>query len=99
MVNRSVSIFALAMGSAITALAQQAAAQKPEPPAARAQVLVLGVYHMSNPGHDIFNMKADDVLAPKRQAEIAQLIAVLTKYHPTKVAVESDFYLDRIPKR
>ena len=63
MVNRSVLIFALAMGSAITALTQQAAAQKPEPPAARAQVLVLGVYHMSNPGHDVFNMKADDVLA------------------------------------
>ncbi len=50
MVNGSVLIFALAMGSAITALAQQAAAQKPEPPAARAQVLVLGTYHMSNPG-------------------------------------------------
>jgi len=99
MVNRSVLIFALAMGSAITALAQQAAARKPEPPAARAQVLVLGVYHMSNPGHDIFNMKADDVLAPKRQAEIAQLIEVLKKFHPTKIAVEAGVYEDRIPKR
>ena len=55
MVNRSVLIFALTIGSAITALAQQAAtekAEKPEPPAARAQVLVLGVYHMANPGRD-----------------------------------------------
>jgi hypothetical protein len=34
--------------------------------AKRAEVLVLGVYHMANPGHDIFNMQADDVLAPKR---------------------------------
>jgi hypothetical protein len=99
MVNRSVLAFALAMGSAITALAQQAAAQKPEPPAARAQVLVLGVYHMSNPGHDIFNMKADDVLAPKRQAEIAQLIEVLKRFHPTKIAVEGNFGDDHIPKR
>src|SRR5712692_9321202 len=97
MANRSVWIFALAMGSAITALAQQAAAQKPEPPAARAEVLVLGVYHMSNPGHDIFNMKADDVLAPKRQAEIAQLIEVLKRFHPTKIAVEAEG--DGSPKR
>ena len=43
----------------------------------RAEVLVLGVYHMANPGRDIFNMQADDVLAPKRQAEIAQVIAAL----------------------
>jgi hypothetical protein len=99
MVNRSVLTFALAMGSAITALAQQAAAQKPEPPSARAQVLVLGVYHMANPGHDIFNMKADDVLAPKRQAEIAQLIEVLKRFHPTKIGVEAGVYEDRIPKR
>jgi hypothetical protein len=96
MVNRSVLIFALAMGSAIPALAQQAAAQKPEPPTAGAQVLVLGVYHMSNPGHDIFNMQADDVLAPKRQAEIAQLIEVLKGFHPTKIAIEADIWSKRV---
>ena len=38
-----------------------------------AEVLVLGVYHMANPGHDIFNMPADDVLAPGRQKEIAEV--------------------------
>jgi hypothetical protein len=26
--------------------------------AKRAEVLVLGVYHMANPGHDVFNMEA-----------------------------------------
>ena len=51
-------------------------------------MLVLGVYHMANPGRDIFNMQADDVLAPKRQQEIAELIAVLKKFKPTKIAVE-----------
>jgi len=92
MAKRSLLIFALAMGSALTAPGQQAAARKPELPAARPQVLVLGVYHMSNPGRDILNMKADDVLAPKRQAEIAQLIEVLKKFHPTKLAVEADVW-------
>jgi hypothetical protein len=57
---------------------------------ARAEVLVLGTYHMANPGHDIHNMQADDVLSPKRQQEIAQLVEVLKRFHPTKVAIESD---------
>jgi hypothetical protein len=56
----------------------------------RAEVLVLGVYHMANPGHDIVNTRADDVLAPKRQAELAQLVSVLAKFRPTKIAVERD---------
>jgi hypothetical protein len=68
-------------------------------PAPRAEVLVLGVYHMANPGRDIFNMKADDVLAPKRQAEIAELIAALKRFAPTKVALEADFWNEDVAKR
>ena len=68
-------------------------------PDARPQILVLGVYHMANPGHDLFNTQADDVLAPKRQAEISELIAALKKFQPTKIAVEADVYGDRIKKR
>jgi hypothetical protein len=56
----------------------------------RAEVLVLGIYHMANPGHDVFNMEADDVLTPKRQQEIAELAAALKKFKPTKIAVEHD---------
>jgi hypothetical protein len=96
--NQFALIFALAMGSVITALPQQAATQKPQPPNARAQILLLGVYHMANPGRDIFNIKADDVLAPKRQAEIAQLTEVLKRFHPTKIAVEAEAGDDRILK-
>ena len=90
---------ALALAAATPALAQPPSAEAAAPPAARAEVLVLGVYHMANPGKDVFNMKADDVLAPKRQTEIAQLIEVLKRFHPTKVAVEGDVWDDGIPKR
>lgn len=58
-------------------------------PAARPEILVLGSYHMANPGQDVFNMHADSVLSPKRQQEIVQLIEVLKKFHPTKIAVEA----------
>ena len=57
---------------------------------ARPEILVLGTYHMANPGHDIHNLQADDVLSPKRQQEIAQFIEVLKRFHPTKIAIESD---------
>jgi hypothetical protein len=53
---------------------------------ARPEILVLGTYHMANPGHDIHNLQADDVLSPKRQQEIAQLIDVLKRFRPTKIA-------------
>ena len=55
-----------------------------------AEVLVLGSYHMGNPGRDIFNMKADDVLAARRQAEIRELVDVLARFRPTKIALEAD---------
>lgn len=89
--KRTALSFALAFAAALPALAQQ-------PPAARAEVLVLGVYHMANPGRDIFNMQADDVLAPKRQAEIAQLAEVLKRFRPTKIALERVVWDDRILK-
>ena len=72
-----------------TALSAQPAPEK------RAQVLILGTYHMANPGHDIFNMSADDVLSPRRQKEIAELISVLKTFRPTKIAIESTVYEDR----
>ena len=65
-------------------------AASPEAESKRPEVLVLGVYHMANPGHDIFNMAADDVLAPKRQQEIAEVAAVLKRFNPTKIAIEAD---------
>src|SRR5438874_11537044 len=89
---KSLCVLALALGAAFPAASQQS------PAPARAEVLVLGVYHMANPGHDIVNMQADDVLAPKRQAEIAQLGEVLKNFHPTKIAIEADPYSQRVSR-
>ena len=71
----------------LSALAQPAPAKE----LIRPEVLVLGVYHMNNPGLDIFNTETDDVLSPRRQAEMRQLLAVLEKFRPTKIAVEASF--------
>jgi len=62
------------------------------------EILILGTYHMANPGRDVYNMKADDVLAPKRQAEIAELMQVLKKFNPTKIAIEADSGSERVAK-
>ncbi len=51
-------------------------------------VMILGTYHMGNPGLDLNNIKADDVRAPKRQKEIADFIALVKKFKPTRIAVE-----------
>lgn len=66
---------------------------------ARPEVLVLGTYHMGNPGRDIHNMHADDVLATKRQQEIVQLIEVLKRFHPTKIAIEGDVGSQKIAQQ
>ena len=83
-----VALLSLILVSSVIASGQERSA--PAETSARAEVLVLGTYHMANPGRDIFNTQADDVLTPKRQAEIAQLLEVLKKFQPTKVAIESD---------
>ena len=91
----TVAVFTLWAFSPLPGTSLQSPARNPAEPA-RAEVLVLGVYHMANPGRDIFNTQADDVLAPKRQAEMAELVAVLRKFRPTKIAVERDVSDTRI---
>ncbi len=54
----------------------------------KAKIMVLGSYHMANPGADVFNMQADDVLSPQRQKEMEELVNVLLVYKPTKIVLE-----------
>lgn len=62
-----------------------ALAESPPPPV---DVMIVGVFHMSNPGKDIHNLEVDDMLSPKRQAEIAAITKGLARFKPTKVGVE-----------
>jgi len=84
------SIFAVAAPSAFSA----------EPTPAPIKVMIVGVYHMSNPGHDLHNMKADDVLEPKRQADLVAITNALARFKPNRVAVEwpRDTVAERYPK-
>lgn len=56
-------------------------------------LLILGSYHMNNPGRDAYNLEADDVLAPQRQAEILDVAVRLGRFRPTQVAIEASWRL------
>lgn len=70
--------------------AAHAAPRTPAKPAGPApiEVMIVGDFHMSNPGRDQHNMTVDDVLAPKRQKEIVAVTDALNRFHPTAVAAE-----------
>ena len=48
-------------------------------------VMILGTYHMDNPGADAVNFEADDVLSTKRQRELQHLIEQLARFNPTQI--------------
>lgn len=67
--------------------ASQASAAASETPAP-VEVMILGTYHFDNPGLDLANVKADDVLKPQRQKELEALSMALAEFRPTKIVVE-----------
>jgi len=83
--------------AAMTACLTPFVATAAEAPGKPVEVMVVGVFHMSNPGHDLHNVRADDVLAPRRQTEIAAVTDALARFKPTKVGVEwdADVVVDR----
>ncbi|HEY3947808.1 DUF5694 domain-containing protein [Phenylobacterium sp.] len=76
------------LAAAVGGLLMTSPARAVEPAQPPVEVMVIGAFHMSNPGHDIHNLKVDDVLAPKRQAEIAAVTDALARFKPNKVGVE-----------
>lgn len=63
----------------------------PDPHPSDVEVLLLGTYHMDNPGLDVVTVDADDVLAPERQVELQDLADRLAGWDPDAVAVERPF--------
>ncbi|MGH7023562.1 MAG: DUF5694 domain-containing protein [Caulobacteraceae bacterium] len=57
-------------------------------PAEPVEVMIVGDFHMANPGRDLHNVQVPDVLTPKYQAQIAAVDAALAHFHPTVVAAE-----------
>jgi hypothetical protein len=53
-----------------------------------ARVLIVGTYHLSNPGQDLANVQAVDITTPERQAELQAIADALARFEPTVVAVE-----------
>lgn len=84
-------IVALSFAAAAPSIAQEAQD-------ASVQVLVLGVYHMNNPGRDIANVEAEDVTTPQRQREMEDLADRLAAFRPTKIMIEkiptNDAFID-----
>lgn len=51
-------------------------------------IMILGTYHFGNPGLDLNNMEADDVLSERRQVELEVLSETLAMYNPTVIVIE-----------
>ena len=85
--------------AAVAAMAAPALAQGEAAAPAPVEVMILGTYHMGNPGRDLANMVADDVTQPQRQAELQALADALATWRPTRILVEAErappFTMDR----
>jgi Family of unknown function (DUF5694) len=85
-----INIKKLATGLAVAGIcgvsmaSHAASTSKPAP----IQVMIVGAYHMGNPGLDLNNAKVDSVLTPEKQAQIAEATNRLAKFKPNKIAVE-----------
>ncbi|MBK8726537.1 MAG: hypothetical protein IPL96_10990 [Holophagaceae bacterium] len=87
---------ALALLFATALAAQPAPVLRPSPldpvnkPAA-VPLLVLGSFHMENPGQDAHNFEVKDILGPRKQKELAELLDRLEAYRPTKILIEAAY--------
>lgn len=84
----AISLAACAPQSAPPPQEQAKIEPAPKISADKVQVMVLGTYHFDNPGQDLANVEADDVLTPTRQAELAKVVDALAAYKPTIIMVE-----------
>lgn len=57
-------------------------------PKPKIELMIFATYHLSSPRNDVHNLQADDVLAPKRQQEIVDLVDRIARFKPDKIAIE-----------
>lgn len=53
------------------------------------QVLLVGTFHFDNPGLDVAKFKDADILSPKRQQEVEEVVALLKAFAPDKIFIEA----------
>lgn len=53
------------------------------------EVMVLGTYHLANPGLDLHNVEVDDVTDEARQRQLGDVATMLAAFGPDRVAVEA----------
>jgi hypothetical protein len=97
-----VGVAAIALSTGQAAFGQAGAARNSGEASCRegqSPIMILGMYHMSNPGLDAVNIEADDVLLPRRQREIRELVDRLARFRPTKIAVEAPYRSTTVPDR
>ena len=74
---------------AMFATAEAGAQEQQQPAAAEpVQVMVLGSWHFDNPGRDLNNIRAEDVLTPRRQRELERVAEALAEFRPTRIMIE-----------
>lgn len=81
-------IIAALVFAAVSACATQAPVESSIAEPETVQVMVLGSFHMGNPGQDVANADIENMLTDKRQAEIAAVADALAEFKPTVIAVE-----------
>ncbi|MBP8116065.1 MAG: hypothetical protein KAY50_11970, partial [Chitinophagaceae bacterium] len=56
----------------------------------KAKVMILGTFHFNDGGNDAYKPKYSvNIKSPERQAEVKELVQLLAKFKPTRVAIES----------
>lgn len=82
--------FIISTFAATLSIAQQLSASAPFKAQKKSRVMILGTFHFNDGGHDAFKPRFTvDIRSVKRQAEVGKLVALLAKFKPTKVAIES----------
>jgi Family of unknown function (DUF5694) len=93
------TVVALSIAGAALAQAPAAATDNPADPHdwftaehADAELLILGMFHFKDAGHDTYKPEVDvDILSERRQAELAELLDRLAAFAPTKILIEVGF--------